>query len=85
MVYIGIPKNYTASPSSFAGTPSLTINHAAAQDLDSSNAFEGMSLFLHCVQLLELRVNGSTKVLKSFWRSGLHRPLSLWDRPSLPA
>ncbi|KAI9037019.1 adenosylmethionine decarboxylase SPE2 [Aspergillus affinis] len=41
MVYIGIPKNYTASPSSFAGTPSLTINHAAAQDLDSTNAFEG--------------------------------------------
>ncbi|KAH2032711.1 hypothetical protein KXV65_009299 [Aspergillus fumigatus] len=41
MVYIGIPKNYTASPSSFAGTPSLTINYEATQDLDSTNAFEG--------------------------------------------
>ena len=41
MVYIGIPKNYTTSPSSFMGTPSLTINHEATQDLDSSNAFEG--------------------------------------------
>ncbi|CAL5871332.1 uncharacterized protein PFLUO_LOCUS5582 [Penicillium psychrofluorescens] len=40
MVYIGIPKNYTTSPSSFAGT-SLTINHEATQDLDSSGAFEG--------------------------------------------
>jgi len=41
MVYIGIPKNYTTSPSSFIGTPSLTINHAVTADLDSSNAFEG--------------------------------------------
>ncbi|KAJ9196535.1 hypothetical protein DTO164E3_3404 [Paecilomyces variotii] len=41
MVYIGIPKNYTTSPSSFAGTPSLTINHEATVDLDSTNAFEG--------------------------------------------
>ena len=43
MVNIGIPKNYTASPSSFSGTPSVTINHEATQDLDSSNAFEGVS------------------------------------------
>lgn len=42
MVYVGIPKNYTTSPSSFAGTPSLTINYEATQDLDSTNAFEGM-------------------------------------------
>jgi len=42
MVNIGIPKNYTASPSSFSQTPSLKINHAAADDLDSSNGpFEG--------------------------------------------
>jgi S-adenosylmethionine decarboxylase len=42
MVYIGIPKNYTISPSSFPGTtPSLTINHEATLDLDSTNAFEG--------------------------------------------
>ena len=41
MVNTGIPKHYTTSPSSFSGTPSLTINHGAAFDLDSSNAFEG--------------------------------------------
>ncbi|CRG87338.1 S-adenosylmethionine decarboxylase [Talaromyces islandicus] len=41
MVYMGIPKNYTTSPSSHIGTPSLTINHEAVVDLDSSNAFEG--------------------------------------------
>lgn len=41
MVNIGIPKHYTASPSSFTQTPSLKINHAATLDLDSSNAFEG--------------------------------------------
>ncbi|KKK16345.1 S-adenosylmethionine decarboxylase proenzyme [Aspergillus ochraceoroseus] len=40
MVYIGIPKNYTQSPSSFPAT-SLTINHEATHDLDSTNAFEG--------------------------------------------
>jgi S-adenosylmethionine decarboxylase len=44
MVHVGIPKNYTTSPSSFAGTPSLTINYEATQDLDSSNAFEGKSM-----------------------------------------
>jgi len=42
MVHVGIPKNYTASPSSFGGT-SLTINYDATQDLDSTNAFEGVS------------------------------------------
>ncbi|PGH07361.1 S-adenosylmethionine decarboxylase proenzyme [Blastomyces parvus] len=41
MVNIEIPKNYTASPSSFMGTSSLTINHEATLDLDSSTAFEG--------------------------------------------
>lgn len=41
MVHVGIPKNYTQSPSSFAGTPSLVINYEATQDLDSTNAFEG--------------------------------------------
>lgn len=44
MVYIGIPQHYTTSPSSFMGTPSLTINLEATQDLDSTNAFEGMWL-----------------------------------------
>ncbi|KAI9829677.1 MAG: hypothetical protein M1819_006048 [Sarea resinae] len=41
MVNIEIPKHYTASPSSFSGTPHLTINREATIDLDSSNAFEG--------------------------------------------
>ncbi|KAF2095867.1 S-adenosylmethionine decarboxylase [Rhizodiscina lignyota] len=41
MVNIDIPKHYTASPSSFVGTPHLTINREATIDLDSSNAFEG--------------------------------------------
>ena len=41
MVNIGIPQHYTVSPSSFSHTPSLKINHEAALDLDSSNAFEG--------------------------------------------
>ncbi|KAK2874923.1 hypothetical protein FQN49_001944 [Arthroderma sp. PD_2] len=40
MVYAGIPNNYTGSPSSYVA-PSLTINHEATVDLDSSNAFEG--------------------------------------------
>jgi S-adenosylmethionine decarboxylase len=41
MVDIGIPKHYTASPSSHIGTPALTINKDATIDLDSTNAFEG--------------------------------------------
>lgn len=41
MVNTEIPKNYTASPSSYNGTPHLTINHDATVDLDSSTAFEG--------------------------------------------
>jgi S-adenosylmethionine decarboxylase len=41
MVNTEIPKRYTASPSSFNGTPHLTINREIALDLDSSNAFEG--------------------------------------------
>jgi S-adenosylmethionine decarboxylase len=56
MVYIGIPQNYTTSPSSFIGTPSLTINHEAVVDLDSSNAFEGR---LHCVLSISSTTNSS--------------------------
>ncbi|EGD93033.1 S-adenosylmethionine decarboxylase [Trichophyton tonsurans CBS 112818] len=40
MVYAGIPNHYTGSPSSYVA-PSLTINHEATVDLDSTNAFEG--------------------------------------------
>lgn len=41
MVNTEIPKHYTASPSSFGGTPHLTINRDVTIDLDSTNAFEG--------------------------------------------
>ena len=41
MVNIDIPKHYTTSPSSFNGTPQLTINRDVTIDLDSTNAFEG--------------------------------------------
>ena len=41
MVNTEIPKNYTASPSSFSGTPHLTINRDVTIDLDSTNSFEG--------------------------------------------
>ncbi|EFX00437.1 s-adenosylmethionine decarboxylase proenzyme [Grosmannia clavigera kw1407] len=39
MVNLGIPNEYTFSPS--LATPHLTINHNVVDDLDSSNAFEG--------------------------------------------
>ncbi|KAL8719495.1 MAG: hypothetical protein Q9225_003504 [Loekoesia sp. 1 TL-2023] len=41
MVNTEIPKHCTTSPSSFSGTPLLTINREATIDLDSSNSFEG--------------------------------------------
>jgi len=41
MVNAEIPKHYTGSPSSFAGTPQLTINRDVTADLDSTFAFEG--------------------------------------------
>lgn len=47
MVNIEIPRQYTASPSSFIGTPHLTINCNATIDLDSTNAFEGM-FYMSC-------------------------------------
>ncbi|KAL8998389.1 MAG: hypothetical protein Q9169_002517 [Polycauliona sp. 2 TL-2023] len=40
MVNTEIP-NHTLSPSSFSGTPLLTINREATVDLDSTNSFEG--------------------------------------------
>ena len=45
MISSEIPKNYTLNPSSFSGTPQLTINHDVAADLDSTNAFEGALSF----------------------------------------
>ncbi|KAL8999744.1 MAG: hypothetical protein Q9188_005814 [Gyalolechia gomerana] len=41
MVNTEIPKHCTTSPSSFSGTPLLTINREATIDLDSTNTFEG--------------------------------------------
>jgi len=41
MVNTEIPNTYTASPSSFSGTPHLTINRDVTIDLDSTNSFEG--------------------------------------------
>lgn len=41
MVNTEIPKHCTTSPSSFSGTPLLTINREATIDLDSTNSFEG--------------------------------------------
>ncbi|MCJ1359725.1 MAG: spermidine resistance protein [Icmadophila ericetorum] len=41
MVNTEVPNHYTASPSSYNGTPHLTINREATLDLDSTNAFEG--------------------------------------------
>lgn len=41
MVAAEIPQHYTGSPSSFNGTPHLTINREVTADLDSSNSFEG--------------------------------------------
>lgn len=63
MVNIEIPRKYTASPSSFIGTPHLTINCKATIDLDSTNAFEGM--FLVPFQTISTLANIS-KGLKSY-------------------
>lgn len=41
MLNTEIPKQYTTSPSSFSGTPHLTINREITVDLDSTHAFEG--------------------------------------------
>ncbi|KAJ5512446.1 S-adenosylmethionine decarboxylase [Penicillium fimorum] len=73
MVYVGIPTNYTASPSSFAGTPSLTINYEATQDLDSSNAFEGPE------KLLEVWFAPSAAELGAAGPEGLKKvPGEIW-------
>ncbi|OKP00984.1 S-adenosylmethionine decarboxylase proenzyme [Penicillium subrubescens] len=73
MVYVGIPKNYTQSPSSFAGTPSLTINYEATQDLDSSSAFEGPE------KLLEVWFAPSASELGAAGPEGLKKvPGEIW-------
>ena len=76
MVNIDIPRNYTFSPSD--GTPHLTINREALIDLDSSNAFEGMSSSLGP---LSSRLT-MFKVLRSFLKYGSMLPpkasIALW-------
>ena len=58
MVNTEIPPHYTNSPSSYNGTPHLTINRdLSAVDLDSSNAFEGPE------KLLEVWFSPSEKAL----------------------
>lgn len=58
MVNTEIPPHYTNSPSSYNGTPHLTINRdLSAVDLDSSNAFEGPE------KLLEVWFSSSEKTL----------------------
>lgn len=63
MVNTDIPQHYTASPSSVAGTPHLTINRDATKDLDSSTAFEGPE------KLLEVWFAPSANTLPSSARS----------------
>ncbi|QQK43318.1 S-adenosylmethionine decarboxylase proenzyme [Penicillium digitatum] len=73
MVYVGIPTNYTTSPSSFAGTPSLTINYEATQDLDSTSAFEGPE------KLLEVWFAPSAAELGTAGPEGLKKvPGEIW-------
>lgn len=71
MVQIGIPKNYTASPSSFSHTPSVTINHEVALDLDSSNAFEGWRVSLQSIPHGS-RLLGPEKLLEVWFSPSPH-------------
>ena len=56
MVNTDIPKHYTASPSSFSGTPHLTINREVADDLDSTNVFEGLFYLPYPYSLADLGI-----------------------------
>lgn len=63
MVNTDIPKHYTASPSSFSGTPLLTINREVTVDLDATNVFEGTLLSLY-VSYEILMKSGPEKLLE---------------------
>lgn len=78
MVYIGIPPNYTTSPSSFTGTPTLHINHEATQDLDSSNAFEGWLFSCVLLKFVFTSVADSLDL-------GPEKLLEVWFAPSAKA
>ncbi|KAL8813090.1 MAG: hypothetical protein Q9223_007135 [Gallowayella weberi] len=78
MVNTGIPNNYTASPSSFSGTPLLTINREATIDLDSTNSFEGPEKLLEvwfsasAHSLPEASTPGGLKIVPSeIWKEML--------------
>ena len=63
MVNTDIPKHYTASPSSFSGTPHLTINREVTLDLDSTNSFEGRISSVKLVSI-SLTLEGPEKLLE---------------------
>ena len=63
MVNTVIPKHYTASPSSFSGTPQLTINREVTVDLDSTNVFEGTFLLISASDYI-LIYSGPEKLLE---------------------
>ncbi|KAL8688076.1 MAG: hypothetical protein Q9218_005919, partial [Villophora microphyllina] len=64
MVNTEIPKGYTFSPSSYNGTPLVTINREATVDLDSTNSFEGPE------KLLEVWFSASPSSLPEASRPG---------------
>jgi S-adenosylmethionine decarboxylase len=72
MLQIPIPKNYTESSSSYAGTPQVTINHEATVDLDSTNAFEGKP-----IRILLCRVFHQLDLKRSGWSYSRHLLKSL--------
>ncbi|KAI4196947.1 MAG: hypothetical protein LQ346_003135 [Caloplaca aetnensis] len=78
MVNTDIPNHYTTSPSSFSGTPLLTINREATIDLDSTNSFEGPEKLLEVwfsaspLSLPEATGPGGLKVVPSeVWKEML--------------
>ncbi|KAI4120422.1 MAG: hypothetical protein LQ338_007036, partial [Usnochroma carphineum] len=78
MVNTEIPKQYTASPSSFGGTPLLTINREATIDLDSTNSFEGPEKLLEVwfsaspLSLPEASAPGGLKIVPAeLWKEML--------------
>lgn len=78
MVNTEIPKHCTTSPSSFSGTPLLTINREATIDLDSSNSFEGPEKLLEVwfsaspLSLPEASTPGGLKIVPSeVWKEML--------------
>ncbi|KAL9598666.1 MAG: hypothetical protein Q9219_004335 [cf. Caloplaca sp. 3 TL-2023] len=78
MVNTEIPRHYTTSPSSFSGTPLLTINREATVDLDSTNSFEGPEKLLEVwfsaspLSLPEASASGGLKMVPSeIWKDML--------------